>query len=82
MITSSDSDNEETQNKLDTLKKFQQKAKIPQNLYYRIKRHIENNAIQKKYHDSEKLLSELPLKLRDQIVSKTHGEVIKKFKFF
>ena len=51
-------------------------------MYYRIKRHIENNAIQKKYLDSEKLLSELPLKLRDQIVSKTHGEVIKKFKFF
>mmetsp|Transcript_21884 Transcript_21884/g.33954 ORF Transcript_21884/g.33954 Transcript_21884/m.33954 type:complete len:317 (+) Transcript_21884:863-1813(+) len=82
MITSFDSDNHEMQNKLDTLKKFQQTTKIPNRLYYRIKRHIENNQIQKKYNDSEVLLQELPIYLRDQVLTKTHGEVFKKIKFF
>ena len=49
MMEKYDSDNEEIQNKLDTLKKFQTSAKIPNRLYYRIKRHLENNQIQKKF---------------------------------
>ena len=59
MISSFDSDNQEIQQKLDTLKKFQKTTKIPNRLFYRIKRHLENNQIQKKYHDSEELLSKL-----------------------
>jgi len=38
--------------------------------------------MQQKYQDSEKLLSELPINLRDQVIAKTHGEVFKKIKFF
>mmetsp|Transcript_14880 Transcript_14880/g.25342 ORF Transcript_14880/g.25342 Transcript_14880/m.25342 type:complete len:352 (+) Transcript_14880:683-1738(+) len=82
MISSFDSDNQEIQNKLDTLKKFQQTTKISNRLFYRIKRHLENNQIQKKYHDSEELLAKLPIYLRDQVLAKTHGEVFKKIKFF
>jgi hypothetical protein len=82
MITSFDTDNEELQNKLETLKKFSQTSKIPNRLFYRIKRHLENSQMQQKYQDSEKLLTELPINLRDQVIAKTHGEVFKKIKFF
>ena len=82
MMEKYDSDNQEIQKKLDTLKKFQTSAKIPNRLYYRIRRHLENNQIQIKFQDSEKLLNELPLKLRDLLVAKTHGSVFKKIKFF
>jgi len=43
MIDSGDAANEEIQSKLDTLKKVQKKEKLPNRLYYRIKRHLENN---------------------------------------
>ena len=43
MISSFDIDNEDFQNKVDTLKKFQKTTKIPNRLFYRIKRHLENN---------------------------------------
>jgi len=49
MIEKSDSENEEMQNKIDTLKKFQKNSKINNKIFYRIKRHIENNQIQKKF---------------------------------
>ena len=76
MIESFDSENQEMQEKLSTLKKFQSKNKIPDRLFNRIRRHIENTAIQKKYHDSEELLSSLPIHLRDQVIAQTHGEVL------
>ena len=46
MISSFDAENEELQDKLETLKKFQQNNKIPNRLFYRIKRHLENNQMQ------------------------------------
>ena len=82
MISSFDQENEELQDKLETLKKFQQTNKIPNRLFYRIKRHIENHQIQQKYQNSEKLLSELPIHLRDQVINRTHGEVFRKIRFF
>ena len=45
IIESLDRDNEELQNKLETLKKFQKQTKIASSLYYRIRRHIENNML-------------------------------------
>ena len=38
--------------------------------------------MQKKYQDSEKLLSSIPLNLREQVIAKTHGDVLQKIKFF
>ena len=38
--------------------------------------------IQAKYQDSEKLLEELPIELRDKVIAKTHSEVFRKIKFF
>jgi hypothetical protein len=57
------------------LKDFNKRATLPARLFYRIQRHIKNKQNQKKFEASEKLLSDLPLSLRDAIVSKTHGEV-------
>ena len=45
IIESLDSEKSEVQGKLDTLKKFQSNTKMSVNLYNRIKRHVENNAM-------------------------------------
>lgn len=82
LITSVDEEGEELQNKLDVLKAFAQQSKIPNKIFYRIKRHLENSMIQAKYQDSEKLLEELPMELRDKVIAKTHSEVFRKIKFF
>jgi hypothetical protein len=65
LVESNDADNEEIQEKLETLKKFSKNSKLPNTLYNRIKKNIENSALQKKYQESEKLLSELPKDLRE-----------------
>lgn len=36
----------------------------------------------KKYNETEKLLHTLPVFLREQVVSITHGEILKKIHFF
>lgn len=76
LVESNDSDNEEIQEKLETLKKFAKNSKLPTALFNRIKKNIENSALQKKYQESEKLLSELPKDLREKVVAKTHGDVL------
>lgn len=82
LVESNDSDNEEIQEKLETLKKFAKNSKLPATLYNRIKKFIENSALQKKYQESEKLLSDLPKDLREKVVARTHGDVLSKIKFF
>jgi len=47
-----------------------------------LKKHFENSSKQKKYQESEKLLNEIPIQLRDKIIAKTHSEVFRKIKFF
>ena len=56
IVESSDADNEAINEKLDTLKKFSKNTDIPNTLYNRIKKNIENSALQKKYQDSQELL--------------------------
>lgn len=64
------------------LKAFQRKNNLKSNLYYRIKRHIEHNVIKKNYDQSEKLFEQIPLKLKDQIIKITHGDIINRLNFF
>jgi hypothetical protein len=82
IIEKQESDNQETQNKLDTLRTFQKISKINKKLYYRIKRHIENNQIQKKFQESGSILQDIPSFLREKVVEKTHGAIFKKISFF
>jgi hypothetical protein len=49
---------------------------------HRIQRHIQNSSISNSFKDSEQFMSELPVKLRDLLVHKTHGEVIQTVQFF
>ena len=67
---------------MEILRHFNKKNKLPHRLFNRIQRHLKNMQIQKKFEASEQLLGELPVSLRDEIVSKTHGEVFRKIKFF
>lgn len=82
MIQNFDIENQELQNNIEILKNFNTRANLSSRLYHRIVRHLQNQQIQNKFAASEKLLAELPINLRDQIVNKTHGEVFKKIKFF
>ena len=56
LVEASDADNEEIQEKLETLKKFAKNSKLPNTLYNRIKKNIENSVLQKKYQQSEQLM--------------------------
>jgi hypothetical protein len=57
MIASLDEDNEELQRKYDTLKKTAARYNITGSLYDRIENQITRSQENKKYFDSEKLLS-------------------------
>mmetsp|Transcript_24313 Transcript_24313/g.23924 ORF Transcript_24313/g.23924 Transcript_24313/m.23924 type:complete len:481 (+) Transcript_24313:722-2164(+) len=69
--------------KITILNKFAISSNLPPNLIYRIKRHLEyNNKHQNNLEEQEKLLNDLPASLRSEVVSHTHGEIIKKVFFF
>ena len=56
---------------------------MPSRLFYKIKRHLENNSkAANNFASNDKLLNDLPLSLRSQIISCTHGEIIEKIDFF
>ena len=44
-------------------------------LFYRIHRHIERNALQKVYRQSEQFVDLLPPKLKALVAEKTHGQL-------
>jgi hyperpolarization activated cyclic nucleotide-gated potassium channel 2 len=72
MILSLDEDNEELQKKYDTVKKVNEKYKLPFKLRERIENHITKSQENKKFFDSERLLGEVPAYLRSEIVAITH----------
>lgn len=71
------------QQKLNILTEFAKRTKLPDDVQNRIKRFLENNHNEHlSLFDQKQLLSEIPASLRAEVVSHTHGEIIKNIKFF
>ena len=72
------------QEKLTILSEFvKRNPSLPPEIEVRIRRFLQNNHnehLQK--FDHEKLLGELPSNLRTQVVAHTHGEIVRKIRFF
>lgn len=68
IIQANEKDQEILLNKIHSLKIFQKQYKISSNLFYRIKRHIEHNLMQKNYKETEKFMNQLPLNLRNLVI--------------
>lgn len=82
IIENVDRNTEIIEDKLKILDEFNKKHNLSMTLVHRIQKHIENSSLQNNFQDSEKFMSELPLKLREALVHKTHGGVIEQVKFF
>lgn len=76
IIENVDRNNEIIEDKLKILEEFNKKHNLSMTLMHRIQKHIENSSLQNNFQDSENFMSELPLKLREALVHKTHGGVI------
>ena len=57
------------------LKKYQASHNIPDSLFYKIKRFIDYGGTTSK--ESEKFMVDLPRHLKDEVIQKTHGNIIK-----
>jgi len=65
------------------LKEFKKRTKMPNSLFLKIKRHLENNSkAANTFALQDKLLNDLPLSLRSQVIACTHGEIIERIQFF
>lgn len=65
LIASTDSSSEELNTKLSMLKDFKKRTKMPNRLFLKIKRHLENNSkAANNFFLQDKLLNDLPLSLR------------------
>lgn len=83
LIASMDSKSEQLQEKLAVLKEFKKRTQMPNRLFLKIKRHIENNSKTESHSQQmDKLLNDLPLSLRSQVIACTHGEIIERIHFF
>lgn len=83
LIASMDSSSEELITKLSILKEFKKRTKMNNRLFLKIKRHLENNSkAVNNFILQDKLLNDLPLSLRSQVIACTHGEIIERVYFF
>lgn len=67
---------------MQALKKYQASNKIPDSLFYKIKRFIDHGSSTSASKDSEKFMNDLPRHLRDEVTSMTHGNIITTVDFF
>lgn len=83
MIQKNNSANEKLTDHIKMLESFSKKAKMPHDLFMKIKKYLENNyqeLINKV--DEEALLKELPSGMRDEALSYKYAELINKLKLF
>ena len=57
------------------LKKYQNSNQIPDSVFYKIKRFIDYGKSTSK--ESEKIMIDLPRHLKDEVIQKTHGNIMK-----
>jgi len=83
LIASMDSSSEDLSEKISILKEFRSRTSLPNRLFLKIKRHFENNSKnESSTHLQDKLLNDLPIVLRSQVITCTHGKIIERVKFF
>lgn len=69
--------------KLQVLSEFSRRMSLRSDVENRIKRFLENNHHEQLHQlGQNRLLDALPANLRTQVVSHTHGEIVKKIRFF
>ena len=69
--------------KLNLLSEYSRKVNLPPSVENRIKKFLENNHAELLHqYDQNNLLDALPSNLRSQVVSHTHGEIVRKLRFF
>ena len=65
MLTQLDSQNEDLNQKMSVLKEFKKRTQMPNSMFFKIKRHLENNQKQEhSFDEQEKLMKVLPQQLR------------------
>jgi potassium channel len=83
LIASMDSSSEELMLNISILKEFKKRTRMPNRLFVKIKRHLENNSkASNNFTLQDKLLNDLPLSLRSQVIACTHGMIIDRIHFF
>ena len=82
IISSIDQDNSIIIERISSLKSFSKNHKIPDKLQYRIIKHIKIGRLKRNFKQSEQFMLQLPKKLRDQVIMKTHQPIFDHIKFF
>ena len=83
MISTIDFKAAQLQNKLQMIQEFVRRTQLPTEIEQQIKHYIENNhKVDLEQVEQKKLLAELPQQLRSQVIAHTHGEIVRKIRFF